>query len=364
MLEAAKALGYTTGLVVTSRVTHATPAGWSAHAVERDDEDLIAAQQIGDYTLGRQVDLMVGGGRGFFLPAGAPGSKRKDTRNLIQEATTKYGWKTYVENATQWRSVAEDSSSLPLLSLFHNSHMNYEIDRDDKVEPSLAETVKKSLKILKNASERCDSPGFFVMIEGSRLDHAAHSNDVATHVVENVAYQAAVKEVEAFVQHNPDTLALSTSDHETGGATVARQVNMSNPNIEYRWHPEAIFPVKASVEILAPLIRSEKSDLPNFVKKIVKDKMGLEITQTEVNAVIEARRLDVEVFKKDSYFTEWQLSELVNTRAEVGWTTHGHTGVGQFLSFYLLLQLYQRLCADIVVSPLTRCQPLRNWPPR
>ncbi|CAG8657473.1 94_t:CDS:2, partial [Acaulospora morrowiae] len=62
ILEAAKELGMATGLVVTSRITHATPASFSAHAVSRDLEYIIATQQIGDYPLGRRVDLMLGGG--------------------------------------------------------------------------------------------------------------------------------------------------------------------------------------------------------------------------------------------------------------------------------------------------------------
>ena len=86
VLESAKHLGYTTGLVVTSRITHATPATFSAHVVNRDMEADIALQQVGDYPLGRQVDLMFGGGRCFFLPKDAEGSCRVDERNLIEES--------------------------------------------------------------------------------------------------------------------------------------------------------------------------------------------------------------------------------------------------------------------------------------
>ncbi len=68
MLEGAKAKGYNTALVTTSRITHATPASYSAHIDDRDAEDEIASQQIGDYMLGRQADILWGGGLRHFLP--------------------------------------------------------------------------------------------------------------------------------------------------------------------------------------------------------------------------------------------------------------------------------------------------------
>ncbi|CAG8812181.1 17088_t:CDS:1, partial [Gigaspora rosea] len=86
VLEAAKAIGMKTGLVVTSRITHATPASFSAHVVSREMEEIIATQQLGDYPLGRQVDLMIGGGRCFFLPNSTTGSCRSDDRDLVAEA--------------------------------------------------------------------------------------------------------------------------------------------------------------------------------------------------------------------------------------------------------------------------------------
>jgi len=86
VLESAKHLGFATGLVVTSRITHATPATFSAHVVKRNMESDIAVQQIGDYPLGRQVDLMFGGGLCFFLPNSTKGSCRVDERDLVEES--------------------------------------------------------------------------------------------------------------------------------------------------------------------------------------------------------------------------------------------------------------------------------------
>src|SRR6266542_567691 len=86
VLESAKHLGFVTGLVITSRITHVTPAAFSAHIVHRDMESEIAVQQIGDYPLGRQIDLMFGGGRCYFLPNSSADSCRTDDRNVSDDA--------------------------------------------------------------------------------------------------------------------------------------------------------------------------------------------------------------------------------------------------------------------------------------
>ena len=86
VLESAKYLGLATGLVVTSSITDATPASFSAHVINRTMEADIAVQQIGDNPLGRQVDLMFGGGRCFFLPNSTEGSCRVDERDLVNES--------------------------------------------------------------------------------------------------------------------------------------------------------------------------------------------------------------------------------------------------------------------------------------
>ncbi|CAG8735140.1 1678_t:CDS:2, partial [Racocetra persica] len=166
ILEAAKAIGMATGLVVTSRITHATPASFSAHVVDRNMEDIIATQQLGDYPLGRQVDLMIGGGRCFFLPNSTVGSCRGDDRDLIAEAK-KSGF-TYFTSRKEFDNIDPDSQSIPLLGLFTLDHMSYEIDRVPSVEPSLKEMSEKAIRILEAQTAHSDK-GFFLMIEGSRI---------------------------------------------------------------------------------------------------------------------------------------------------------------------------------------------------
>lgn len=124
ILEAAKhQRGMLTGLVATSRITHATPASFSAHVTDRDDENQIAIQQIGDNPLGRSLDLMFGGGSCHFIPK-SQGGCRSDERQLLVEASSeKYGWKTIlpIHNRTAFDEMPIKNGTLPAIALFSES---------------------------------------------------------------------------------------------------------------------------------------------------------------------------------------------------------------------------------------------------
>lgn len=246
ILEAAKAEGMLTGLVVTSRITHATPAAFSAHVLHRDMENDIALQQIGFNPLGRQVDLMFGGGECEFLPNTTQGSCRKDDRDLKREGKEEFNWNFISKE--EFEQIPNGDFKLPMAALFAKGHMPYDIDRDPKEHPSLKEMTQKALKVLTKASST-SSQGFFLMIEGSRIDMAAHDNDPAAHAREILAYYEAISAVKAFVNTHPDTVMISVSDHETGGFTLGRQIGPDYP--EYIWYPEVIKKVKSSAAALA-----------------------------------------------------------------------------------------------------------------
>jgi alkaline phosphatase len=149
IMEMLKEKGLSTGLVTTSGITDATPAAFSAHVAHRSDESSVAEQQL---KLG--VDVLMGGRKQFFLSELSAG-KRKDGRNLIDEARAA-GY-----------AVAQDAEELKatrgprILGLFNMGNMAYEIDRRSTIEPSLAEMTSKTLDLLSR-----NPKGFFVMIEG------------------------------------------------------------------------------------------------------------------------------------------------------------------------------------------------------
>lgn len=158
VLEAAKAQGFNTALVSTSRITHATPASYSSHINDRDEENEIASQQLGGTPIGRAVDILWGGGRRHFLPNSSDDSSRDDDRDLIGEAR-QAGWDVLLDRA-QFDSFHKGrKAKLPSLGLFTNSHMAYEIDRIPSKEPSLTEMTIKALDALK-----AEGKPFFIMV--------------------------------------------------------------------------------------------------------------------------------------------------------------------------------------------------------
>lgn len=224
VLEAAKKKGYMTGLVVTTRITDATPACFAAHVNIRAEEDRIAEQLVGDHPLGQVVDLILGGGRCHFLPNGTEGSCRADGKNVVDLA--KRNGFNYVDSRKDFDGLNFGSAvKLPLLGLFANTDIPYEVDRKlvDDVYPSLDEMARTALGALSDAT-RDSEHGFFLMIEGSRIDHAGHGNDPVAQVHEVLAYDKAFASVLDFIDKDDvEGVLVGTSDHETGGLAVARR---------------------------------------------------------------------------------------------------------------------------------------------
>lgn len=240
VLEAAKRAGYMTGLVVTTDITDATPACFASHVLLRQMQDDIALQEVGHGVLGRSVDLMLGGGRCHFLPNGTDGSCRADDVDVIKLAQDKYGW-TYTDSRDGFDKLkGGDKAHLPLLGLFASSDIPFELDRKNMndVYPSLSEMAKTALRALDRATSGSDK-GFFLMIEGSRIDHAGHINDPAAQVREVLEYDKAFKAVLDFIgDTDTETVLVATSDHETGGLATALQEPGHLP--VYNWYPEAL----------------------------------------------------------------------------------------------------------------------------
>jgi alkaline phosphatase len=130
--------------------------------------------------------------------------------------------------------------------------MSYSIDRNPKVQPSLAEMAQTALEFL-HSGTKGSKKGFFLLIEGSRIDMASHSNDPAGHVHDVLAFNAAFQVAKTFIDQAGGVL-ISTSDHETGGITVGRQVTITYP--EYVWYPEVLANVSHSMDFLGSQIAS------------------------------------------------------------------------------------------------------------
>ena len=168
---------------------------------------------------------MLGGGRCHFLPNTTDGSCRADGRDITKLAQDTYGW-SYIDNRQEFDALKLGKSvELPLLGLFASSDFPFEIDRRnmEDIYPSLDEMTRTALTALEAATKNSEK-GFFLMIEGSRIDHAGHGNDPAAQVHEVLAYNRAMASVAEFLERSDtEGVFVATSDHETGGLAVARR---------------------------------------------------------------------------------------------------------------------------------------------
>ncbi|EEP76920.1 repressible alkaline phosphatase [Uncinocarpus reesii 1704] len=364
VLEAAKAAGYMTGLVVTTRITDATPACFSSHVNMRSYEDLIAEHQVGEYPLGRQVDLILGGGRCHFLPNSTSGSCRGDDKDIVQLAKSK-GF-SYIDNRDGFDELKLGSAAqLPLLGLVAEKDIPFEIDRrfENDVYPSLEEMARTALKALSDATRNSDK-GFFIMIEGSRIDHAGHGNDPAAQVHEVLAYDRAFAAVLEFLENDstPGVL-VSTSDHETGGLAAARQLHESYP--DYKWFPGVLANASHSSEHLEAKLHDY---LDNEGNSASADKKRAYIRREFLEkglGIFDAQDSEIDrlINPGDQVPAAYVFADIISRRAQIGWATHGHSAadvniyassphdvldlvgnhenieVGQFLAKYLDLDL-------------------------
>ncbi|KAK3368147.1 alkaline phosphatase-like protein [Podospora didyma] len=326
VLEAAKRAGYHTGLVVTTDITDATPACFAAHVHHRIQEDEIALQEVGEGVLGRTVDLILGGGRCHFLPNTTAGSCRADDVNVAGIAQEKHGW-TYANDRAGFDALAMGKNvSLPLLGLFASRDVPFEIDRRHMADvyPSLSEMAATALAALEEATKDSDK-GFFLMIEGSRIDHAGHINDPAAQVREVLEYDKAFKTVLDFLDSSDtEGVLVATSDHETGGLATAWQGPGELP--VYNWHPSILARAEASSEHLALLLEEHllafqdesPEDLREWINNdLVVKRLGIQnALEVEINALASNPIAATTLFAR-----------MVSIRARVGWSTHGHSAV-------------------------------------
>lgn len=203
ILEACKQKGMATGLVATSTITHATPASFASHVKSRDMQDVIAEQ-----LLANNVTVLLGGGREYFLPMSDPKSKRKDEKNLIEQAKAQ-GY-SYVQTAEELKKV----NTASLLGLFQPGPLT-----TLPPEPTLPQLTDKAIQLLNDAQQGKDE-GFFLMVEGSQIDWACHENDANNTIRQTILFDQAVKEALDFAVTDGQTLIVVTADHETAGLTI------------------------------------------------------------------------------------------------------------------------------------------------
>lgn len=299
VLEGAKQVGKATGIVSSSEIQHATPAGFSAHVVSRSNYDDIAEQQV--Y---QGMDVVLGGGLESLK------DKRKDGENLIS-VIEKNGY-DFVQTREQLLSSDADK----IWGSFAPSALAYDVDRavTKPEEPTLAEMTEKAIDTLDK-----DEDGFFLMVEGSKIDWAAHANDPIGMITDFLAFDAAVAEALAFAEEDGNTLVIAVTDHGNSGITIGN----ANTTKGYDTMPVSAYidPLKEAKMTLEGALSQLKEDKSNLEE--VAALYGLtDLTDEERATLVKSENLSA------------TLVQLLSTRANLGYTTGGHTGDDVFLYAY------------------------------
>ena len=202
--------GFVSALISTSEVTHATPAAFSSHVDSRRNTDEISSQMLES-----KVATILGGGRKFFLSA-ENGGKRKDKRDLLEEA--KKSHKILIHKHEL--DISGITPSDRILGLFADEHLRDEENPDNhSSEPTLTEMLRFSLERAEAAIDN-QCRGSFIMVEGSQVDWAGHANNIDYLERELKEFDEATRYALEYAKKNPDTLVVVTADHETGGLLI------------------------------------------------------------------------------------------------------------------------------------------------
>ncbi|XP_067647681.1 membrane-bound alkaline phosphatase-like [Eurosta solidaginis] len=213
--------GKSAGLVTTTRVTHASPAGVYAHVAERhwENDVMLAADcgvdsQLPDIALqlirgnvGKQLKVILGGGKREFVDwRFYKKGRREDRRDLIQEFLQQSMLNTYVETREQLMNLNLNAYER-LLGLFHKSHLEYNMLASES-QPTLKEMTVRAIEML----QKHNNKGFFLFVEGGRIDTAHHQNMAEHALDETVEFHKAV-EAARNLTSDEDTLIVVTADH-------------------------------------------------------------------------------------------------------------------------------------------------------
>ncbi|WP_411826116.1 alkaline phosphatase [Luteolibacter sp. AS25] len=321
IMRSLKKLGLRTGLVSTASITHATPAGFASVTENRDHEHLIAPQYLDT------VDILLGGGLKFFDP-----KQRVDSR----DALTPFQKKSY--ELVRDRNSLLKSKSERILGLFSNGHIPYEIDRLNdrslqRTVPTLSEMSKAAVRNMLFSNQK-----FLLQIEGGRIDHGAHANDIAGLIWDQLAFDQALETVLEMTAGRDDILIIVTTDHGNGNPGLnGTGKHYANTSEAFR----NITKMSASHERIFQKWRSAPSKDPESMANLIEVNLGFKLSPDEAEALTaafrnpagkKAARLATKGEKDttgivEQSFTEWS-NQLRNPQGLLGQIAGNHTGIG------------------------------------
>ena len=293
VLEAAQLAGKSTGIIATSEIMHATPADFTAHDPSRKNYDNLSEQQV--Y---QDIDVVLGSGEKYFTK-----EVRGDGEDLVSEIKNLgYDYVTSIEEMNS-------SDSEKIWGMFAPVDMAYDFDRVPSKEPSLAEMTSKAISTLSK-----NENGFFLLVEGSKVDWAAHANDPIGVISDTLAFDDAVKVALDFAKKDGNTVVISVTDHGNGGITIGNTATDSNYD---KLHiDEYIEPLKKATltgEGVEKLLNDDRSNIVEVMSKYY----GVDdLTEEEIKAIKDT----------EAGSLNYTVGPIISKRANIGWTTTGHTG--------------------------------------
>ncbi|KUO78998.1 MAG: alkaline phosphatase [Desulfosporosinus sp. BRH_c37] len=347
--EMAKEKGLKVGVVSSVSIDHATPAVFYAHQPSRNNY-----YEIGIELANSNFDYF--GGGGFLSPKGKDG-KQPDVLEVAQTN----GYKIANTQESIEKLNAQSGKVIAISPVLDSSKaLTFEVNR--KGDLSLADFTRKGIEVLDNEK------GFFMMVEGGKIDWAGHANDAAANIKDTLALQDAVGEAIKFYDKHPkDTAIIVTADHETGGMTIgfsgtkyqtffdkvsSQKISYDEFTLKVADYKKNHTPETAKLEDLLPLVQSDfgltvldpkaKGELEAKAKAGDKDAvkaLGMVLDDSDINSLKQALVLSMKDAKERP--TDQQtyllyggydpftmiLNHIINNKAGIGWTTYSHTGV-------------------------------------
>jgi alkaline phosphatase len=344
--ETAKAKGWKVGIITSVSIDHATPAVFYAHQPNRDNyyEISLALPESGfDY---------FAGGRPI-----APKGKDGNMPSVLEKAKEK-GY-SLIEDDKSVSALAPGAEKVWVLAESGGS-LPHELDRS-KESLALADYVQKGIEVLDNPE------GFFMMVEGGKIDWACHANDLGAAVHDTIALDAAVRKAVEFAAKKPDeTLIIVTADHETGGLVVGHVSTGYSAHLDrlahqrvtrdvFNWRLEELkkrTAGRAKWEDVRPLIvdafgleeipAKERAALDEQAKagdKAAKQRVAMALSDYELGvlktAFAESMRPRDKRAQGDAAYREYggqepltvKLTTLIANKSGIGFTTYSHSGM-------------------------------------
>lgn len=310
LLEAAKQLQHkATGLVFTCEFPHATPADCAAHTYNRSDYGMIAPQMVYN-----KVDVLIGGGTACL---------NESEKMFLQEN----GYRILLDDYAQMRNCHQG----PMWALFDSYSMPYEMERTPAITPSLAEMTQKALELLAQ-----NQNGFFLMVEGSKVDWAAHDNDAKAAIIDFLAFDEACGVALDFARKNGETVVFVIPDHGTGALTIGNA--RSNHNYDRLSLTELMQPVdsfKLSTWTMSDKMKAtETSAWPALFEQYY----HISVSDADINYLQSARDYKKSSLpaanRKHNESLSKMLGQFLYAKTYFGFTSFGHTGENVFMAVY------------------------------